>query len=148
MELLMEVRHQHPHIAFLVTTGVDDVDVGVKAMRSGADDYLVKPLHESAVVASLESALQKRHLEQEVEHYHLHLEELVAARTDQLQAALHQIERSYEDTLQALGAAIDLRDNVFLNVPEDVWPALAKNQRRVAGHSPGCGEILPSFLPG
>jgi response regulator RpfG family c-di-GMP phosphodiesterase len=111
MELLMEVRHQHPHMAFLVTTGVDDVDVGVKAMRSGADDYLVKPLHESAVVASLENALQKRRLEQEVEHYRLHLEELVAARTDQLQAALQQIEQSYEDTLQALGAAIDLRDN-------------------------------------
>ena len=111
MELLMEVRHQHPHMAFLVTTGVDDVDVGVKAMRSGADDYLVKPLHESAVVASLENALQKRRLEQEVEHYRLHLEELVAARTDQLQAALQQIEQSYEDTLQALGAAIDLRGN-------------------------------------
>ena len=36
---------------------------------------------------------------------------MVAERTGQLQAALQQIERSYEDTLQALGAAIDLRDN-------------------------------------
>lgn len=111
MELLTEVRHKHPHMAFLVTTGVDDVDVGVKAMRSGADDYLVKPLRESAVVASLENALRKRHLEQELEHHRQHLEELVAARTNQLQAALKQIAQSYEDTLQALGAAIDLRDN-------------------------------------
>ena len=111
MELLMEVRHKHPYMAFLVTTGVDDVDIGVKAMRSGADDYLVKPLRESAVVASLENALHKRHLEQELEHYRKHLEEMVAARTDQLQAALKQIEQSYEDTLEALGAAIDLRDN-------------------------------------
>lgn len=111
MELLLEVRHKHPHMAFLVTTGVDDVDVGVKAMRSGADDYLVKPLHESAVVASLENALHKRHLEQELELYRHHLEELVAARTDQLQAAFKQIAQSYEDTLQSLGAAIDLRDN-------------------------------------
>jgi response regulator RpfG family c-di-GMP phosphodiesterase len=111
MELLTEVRQKHPHMAFLVTTGVDDVDVGVKAMRSGADDYLVKPLRESAVVASLENALEKRRLEQEVEHYRRHLEELVAARTEQLRAALNQIEQSYEDTLQALGAAIDLRDN-------------------------------------
>lgn len=111
MELLTEVRHNHPHIAFLVTTGVDDVDVGVKAMRSGADDYLVKPLRESAVVASLEKALHKRRLEQELELYRHHLEELVAARTDQLQAAFKQIAQSYEDTLQSLGAAIDLRDN-------------------------------------
>jgi len=36
---------------------------------------------------------------------------MVADRTLQLRKALQQIERSYEDTLQALGAAIDLRDN-------------------------------------
>jgi putative nucleotidyltransferase with HDIG domain len=111
MELLAVVRRRHPHMAFLVTTGVDDVDVGVEAMRSGADDYLVKPLLESVVVASLERALHKRHLEQQVEGYRQHLEEMVAERTAQLQAALRQIEGSYEDTLEALGAAIDLRDS-------------------------------------
>lgn len=111
MEVLTEVRHKYPHVAFLVTTGVDDVDVGVKAMRSGADDYLVKPLREDAVLASLENALHKRRLQQEIENYRLHLEEMVAARTAQLQAAFQQIQQSYEDTLQALGAAIDLRDN-------------------------------------
>ncbi len=111
MELLTEVRRCQPHIAFLVTTGVDDVDVGVRAMRCGADDYLVKPFRDSAVLASLESALHKRQFEQQVEHYRRHLEEMVAERTGQLQSALRQIERSYEDTLQALGTAIDLRDN-------------------------------------
>jgi response regulator RpfG family c-di-GMP phosphodiesterase len=111
MELLAEVRRRYPHMAFLVTTGVDDVDVGVQAMRCGADDYLVKPLRESAVVASLESALHKRQLERQVEDYRQHLEEMVTERTGQLRAALGRIERSYEDTLQALGAAIDLRDN-------------------------------------
>ncbi len=111
MELLGEARRRQPHVAFLVTTGVDDVDVGVQAMRSGADDYLVKPLLESVVVASLERALHKRQLEQQVENYRQHLEEMVAERTKQLYAALRQIEGSYEDTLQALGAAIDLRDS-------------------------------------
>jgi putative nucleotidyltransferase with HDIG domain len=111
MELLAEVRRLHPHAAFLVTTGVDDVDVGVEAMRSGADDYLVKPLLETIVLASLERALYKRHLEQQVEDYRQHLEEMVVERTAQLQAALRQVEGSYEDTLEALGAAIDLRDS-------------------------------------
>ncbi len=111
MELLTQVRRRYPYMAFLVTTGVDDVDVGVQAMRCGADDYLVKPLRESAVQASLERALHKRRLEQQVENYRQHLEEMVAERTAQLQAAFQQIESSYEDTLQALGAAIDLRDN-------------------------------------
>ena len=111
MEMLAEVRRRHPHLAFLVTTGVDDVDVGVQAMRSGADDYLVKPLLDTVVVASLERALHKRHLEQQVESYRQHLEEMVVERTAQLQGAIGQIERSYEDTLEALGAAVDLRDS-------------------------------------
>jgi putative nucleotidyltransferase with HDIG domain len=111
LELLTNVRRTYPHVAFLVTTGVDDVEVGVQAMRSGADDYLVKPLVESAVIASLESALYKRHLEQQIENYSQHLEEMVVDRTAQLRQALKHLERSYEDTLQALAAAIDLRDN-------------------------------------
>lgn len=111
LELLAQVRHSYPHVAFLVTTGVDDVDVGVQAMRCGADDYLVKPLRESAVRASLGSALHKQHLEQQLENYRERLEEMVAERTGQLREALGQIKRSYEETLQALGAAIDLRDN-------------------------------------
>jgi putative nucleotidyltransferase with HDIG domain len=80
-------------------------------MRSGADDYLVKPLLENVVAASLERALHKRCLERELENYRQRLEEMVVERTTQLQMALRQIEGSYEDTLGALGAAIDLRDS-------------------------------------
>jgi response regulator RpfG family c-di-GMP phosphodiesterase len=111
LELLAHVRRSYPNMAFLVTTGVDDVDVGVHAMRIGADDYLVKPLSEGVLLASLERALHKRHLEQQVENYRQRLEEMVAERTGQLRDALQRLETSYEDTLQALGAAIDLRDN-------------------------------------
>ena len=110
MDLLAEVRGCYPHMAFLVVTGTDDVDVGVAAMRSGADDYLVKPFRASAVLASLERALHKRALEREVEHYRQHLEEMVEERTAQLHDAVEPIERSYEETLEAC-AAIDLRDH-------------------------------------
>ena len=110
-KLLMQVRRLHPNVALLVTTGVSDVDVGVEAMRCGADDYLVKPLREGAVRASLQNALHKRELERQVQNYRQHLEEMVAERTGQVQAALQQVERGYDHTLQALGAAIDLRDN-------------------------------------
>jgi DNA-binding NtrC family response regulator len=49
-------------VAFLVTTGVDDVDVGVEAMRSGADDYLVKPLLESLTASFWKRRFPKRNL--------------------------------------------------------------------------------------
>lgn len=111
MDLLREVRQCYPHIAFLVTTGVDEIRIGVQAMQRGAEDYLVKPFDMDVVVASLHSALQKKRLEREVENYKRHLEEMVSLRTVELQAALRKTERSYKDTLEALGAAIDLRDS-------------------------------------
>ena len=111
MDLLVKARHDQPYLAFLVTTGVDDVDIGVQAMRSGADDYIVKPLLGNVVLASLDRAIHKRRLERQVENYRLHLEEMVVERTQQLRETLQRIEDSYEDTLRALGAAIDLRDS-------------------------------------
>ena len=111
MQLLTEVRQRYPELAFLIGTGVDDVRVGVRAMREGADDYLVKPFESEIVMACLERAFQKKRLEREVENYRSHLEEMVAVQTQQLRGALRQIESSYESTLEALGAAIDLRDS-------------------------------------
>jgi putative nucleotidyltransferase with HDIG domain len=110
MALIAEARRQHRHVAFLVTTGVDNAEIAVQAMRSGADDYLVKPITASLVLASIERALRKQQLEREVEEYGRLLEEKVAERTQQLQVALQRVEQSYQSTLEALGTAIDLRD--------------------------------------
>lgn len=109
-ELLREVRTQFPNLAFLMATGVDDVRVGVQAMKQGADDYLLKPFDIDMVVTSLQRALRRKQLEREVENYRAHLEEMVSTRTHELQTAVTELERSHLATLEALGAAIDLRD--------------------------------------
>lgn len=111
MQLLEQVRPRYPALAFLVVTGEDDVRVGIEAMRNGADDYLVKPLQPEVVLQSLERALEKKRLERQLEMYKQQLERMVEERTEQLQTALGELRRSYGETLRALGAAIDLRDN-------------------------------------
>ena len=111
MDLLIQVRERYPNLAFLMVTGEDETRVGVRAMQLGADDYLLKPFDADVVLGSLHRALQKKKLEREVQEYRLRLEEMVSERTQQLRIALQQTERSYEDTLEALGAAIDLRDS-------------------------------------
>jgi response regulator RpfG family c-di-GMP phosphodiesterase len=111
MDLLVEVHQSYPQLAFLMVTGEDETRVGVRAMQLGADDYLLKPFDADVVLGSLRRALHKKKLEREVMEYRLRLEEMVSERTEQLQSALRQTERSYEDTLEALGAAIDLRDS-------------------------------------
>jgi len=113
MDLLAKVRQSYPRTVFLMVTGVDDTRVGIQAMRQGADDYIVKPQQVDAniVLASLTRAFHVKRLEREVENYRHHLEEIVAEQTQQLREALRQIERSYDHTLEVLGAAIDLRDS-------------------------------------
>jgi FixJ family two-component response regulator len=110
LELLTEIRRRYPNLVFLMATGVDDVRLGVYAMRQGADNYLVKPLQTEAVMLSLDRAFHKKSLERELENYRQNLEQMVCKRTVELQNALGQVEQSYADTLDALGAAIDLRD--------------------------------------
>jgi putative nucleotidyltransferase with HDIG domain len=110
-DLLKRIKANHAHLAFLMATGVDDVRVGIQAMKEGADDYLVKPFLLQAVIASLNRALQKKLLEKELEDYRKNLELMVRQRTEQLQAALNSVEGTYDETLEALGAALDLRDD-------------------------------------
>jgi response regulator RpfG family c-di-GMP phosphodiesterase len=110
LELLADVRLHYPQMAFLMATGMEDIRTGVRAMQEGADDYLIKPLQIDVVLVSLDRAFHKKWLEQQVEYYRQNLEEMVCKRTVELQNALIQVERNCTDSLDALGAAIDLRD--------------------------------------
>ena len=110
LTLLEKVRQLHPRLAFIMVTVEDDAQVIIQAMKQGAIDYLLKPSQIRAVAASVERALQKKRLELELERYQLHLEKMVAERTQQLESALLQIEKTYDGTLESLAAALDLRD--------------------------------------
>ena len=45
LELLRRVRRQWPELPFILITAHGSVDSAVAAMKEGADDYLLKPLH-------------------------------------------------------------------------------------------------------
>jgi putative nucleotidyltransferase with HDIG domain len=109
LSVLEVARAKYPGMSCLVATGVDNVRVGVEAMKLGADDYLLKPFQLEAVVLAVERALKNKRLELELEIYHGQLERMVQERTAQLQVAYEHVEETYNETLQALGAAMDMR---------------------------------------
>ena len=111
MELLRQVREEHPELPMVMVTGEGDIRVGVQAMKEGAYDYLLKPLNRGAVLMSVKQVLKRRRMEVTLESYRLLLEEIVDQRTSQLRKALAQIEQNFEGTLQALATALELRDN-------------------------------------
>ncbi len=58
MEVLRYVRKQHPGIAVVVITGVEDVELAVESMKLGAFDYLCKPVMNERLIACLDRALE------------------------------------------------------------------------------------------
>lgn len=111
MGLLDHARRYQPQTAFILITGETDLQTGVEAMKRGASDYIAKPFELSTLTRCVSQSLEKKRLESEIEVYRSHLEEIVETRTEELRSALSRVEETYDATLEALGAAVDLRDS-------------------------------------
>jgi putative nucleotidyltransferase with HDIG domain len=108
--LLERTKERYPDMPVVMVTAVHDISVALAAIRNGAYDYLLKPFEREQLLNTVSRALENRRLKVENRTYQTNLESLVKARTDQLQAAMASLERSYDITLEALGDALDLKD--------------------------------------
>lgn len=66
IDLLEKVHATWPELSIVVMTGFGTVDDAVRAMRSGASDYLIKPVGKDELLIVLERALERRALRAEV----------------------------------------------------------------------------------
>src|ERR1017187_7772135 len=108
--LLERTKEKFPDMPVVMVTAVHGISVALAAIRNGAYDYLLKPFEREQLLNAVGRALENRRLKVENRTYQTNLESLVEARTDQLQKAMTDLERSYDITLQALGDALDLKD--------------------------------------
>jgi putative nucleotidyltransferase with HDIG domain len=108
--LLERTKEGYPDMPVVMVTAVHDISVALAAIRNGAYDYLLKPFEREQLLATVRRALENRRLKMENRDYQTNLETLVHARTEQLQTAMADLERSYGMTLEALGGALDLKD--------------------------------------
>jgi cyclic di-GMP phosphodiesterase len=109
--LLERAKERYPDMPIVMVTAVHDIQVALQALRNGAYDYLLKPFEREQLLATVRRALENRRLKRENDAYRTNLEALVAARTQQWKTALSEIEKSYDILLEALGDALDLKDN-------------------------------------
>jgi response regulator RpfG family c-di-GMP phosphodiesterase len=136
LELLTRIRRDYPSLAFLLLLGRDDAHIGAQAIKDGADDYLLKPVVAKDVLRNLRRALDRKRVEREALELQKRLEQLVFERTAQLSSALQSAEESYENTLLALGAALDLRDGQTADDSRRVCEYSLEIARRM-----GCSEV-------
>jgi putative nucleotidyltransferase with HDIG domain len=110
IKLLDWIRNYDPEVPVIMVTAIHDISTALEAIRRGAYDYILKPFEKDQLFLGVGRALQHRRLVAENRNYQRNLEQQVEERTAQLSGALVQLEQSYDDTLEALGSALDLKD--------------------------------------
>jgi len=66
MQLLLQVREHWPETRIVVMTGQGLVEDAVRAMKAGADDYIIKPIPKDELLVILVRALREKALRAEV----------------------------------------------------------------------------------
>lgn len=110
LTLLDAICRDHPEVAVILITRQRDVDLTARVFRRGATDLLLKPLDRGTLLSAVDRAVEQSRLRRQTLIYRQNLEDLIATRTAKLRATMTDLERSYDITLEAMGDALDLRD--------------------------------------
>ncbi|MFC6644100.1 HD-GYP domain-containing protein [Granulicella cerasi] len=108
--LLDDIRRAHFGVAVVIMTANRHPHLAIQAFRRGAADILFKPLTHSLTSNVLESLRLQEHTRRQTFSYVRQLESLVHHRTSKLEEIMEDLERSYDITIEAMGDALDMRD--------------------------------------
>ena len=68
LEILAAAKERSPETEVVLITGFGSVDTAVEAMKSGAYDYLTKPVDPDDLVLTLKKAFERRQLRRQIEY--------------------------------------------------------------------------------
>ncbi len=98
------------HIPIVIVTALEDVEDRVRALKTGADDFLTKPVRKIELLARVKSLLKVKAYHDHLLHYQTELEDEVGRRTRQLEKALEKNKSISFDTIHRLCLAAEYRD--------------------------------------
>jgi two-component system NtrC family sensor kinase len=88
LEVLETVAGESPETPVIIISGTGEISDVVQALRLGAWDYVLKPIHDiSVLMHSIEKALERARLLQQNQRYQEQLEEDIERRTQELRQA-------------------------------------------------------------
>lgn len=133
IDLLKSGKFRNLAAPVIMITGQPDIDSAADSLRLGAFDYVVKPFQFKSFLPVIEKALRhkalldaKRRLETENQVYRQHLEEMVGARTAQLEKANENLRREIDRRITAQKLMRIQRDlGIRLNGAADAKTAAA-----------------------
>jgi signal transduction histidine kinase len=103
IQILEMVRASFPreaHMPVLVLTASQEAQNRRRALAAGATDILVKPFDPSELLMRIRNVLSTRFLHLELQGTNVALEQMVSARTSELEAALSELKESQRAVVQ------------------------------------------------
>ena len=110
IQLLDWLRSFDPEVPVIMVAAIHDISTALQAIRRGAYDYILKPLEKDQLFHAVGRAWKHRQLITENKNYQLNLQQEVERKTGELTAALELLTQAYDDTLETLGSALELKD--------------------------------------
>src|SRR5437870_1483845 len=123
LELLAEIRTQRPDTPTLMITGHGEHDLVVQALRSGAYDFIPKPIDRDYFVASLRRAIEMRELSRRVKEQQVALER----HLNELEAIVEERTRELRDTNKVIESPLR-----FLMGPSGQMEKIVQQIKQVA----------------
>jgi two-component system nitrogen regulation response regulator GlnG len=65
-ELLEQIASRHPDVPVIIMTASNDLETAIECMRTGALDYLLKPVEKNRLISAVKRVLEIRSLREEV----------------------------------------------------------------------------------
>jgi putative two-component system response regulator len=103
LDLVRWLQIEHPSVAVVMVTAVDDARFAESALGLGAYGYIIKPFRTNDVLIAIQNALRRRSLE-------LERTADLAQTVGLLANAQEGLRASEEETIHRLGLAAELRD--------------------------------------
>ena len=131
LDTVAKVRQQAPGLPVVVLTGLEDENTGIKAVKIGAQDFLVKGQADGALLGrALRYAVERKRAEEQVR------------RQQEQITALYEIGKAISSTLDIEAIAGRLLEKIGLLLPPGTAVALSLwNPANQALEVIGCGDI-------
>jgi putative two-component system response regulator len=118
IDLLSQIRRDHPEVAVVMVTGEDSTELAMTAIELGAYGYLVKPVGSGELLINVANALHRRRCEAQNRRVLERLQGAVAKRDDELAQALQELQLaetkvrvSQAETILRLARLMEFRDD-------------------------------------
>lgn len=128
---LKQLRANYPDIKVIMTTAMDDTELAVECLQSGAFGYMVKPLSLPSVESEIKKALRQREMELQLADYQKNLETKVEAQTRELAAFNARLKSSFFTSVKLMISLVEIYD-----------PFTGGHMRRVAALAGGMARVL------